>query len=114
MFEDWKEDYRFFSEGVVFRKPLCRAAHTIVAYMMIILADVNGREPIINCWSKILDWMYKVAIDFLSLLDEIILYGHHIVLSENDQKFVNGFVSAFEDAIYAAASMGLFNDDEED
>ena len=114
MFDDWREEYEIYSEEVTFRKPLCRIAHIILTYMMVIWCDVNCRVPIINCWSKTLDVIYRAVIDFLSLLDEIVLYGHRVVLSEEDQKFVDGFVRAFTDGLYTAASMGLFNNDEED
>ena len=112
--DDWKEEYELYSDEVTFRKPLCRIAHIILAYMIVIWADVNCREPIINCWSKTLDIIYKAVIDFLSLLDEIVLYGHRIVLTEEGQKFVDGFMRAFTDGLYTAASMGLFNDDDDE
>ena len=112
--DEWKEEFELMNDDYTFKRPGCRLMHTILLWMMVIWCDVNGRSPLINCWNGVFDAMYKAVVDILSLLDDIVVFGHRVVLNEEGQKFVDGFMRAFTDGIYAAASMGLFSDNEED
>lgn len=115
MFDEWKEDYELMmGDDYTFRRPGCHLMHKIIAYATIIWCDTNCRPPIINCYNRVLDWVYKGVVDFLGLLDEIVLFGHCVVLDDEGEKFVNGIVGAVQGAMVDAALMGLFNDDNDD